>query len=343
MSNLSYWNSIPDPGEIAMSRTLAAFLLIVASNHLSVASGQEWVTKTYLYKTVGDVEIHADFSRPGDEVIRPLVVWIHGGALIMGDRNSVPRNLRELCQTEGYALIALDYRLAPEVKLPEIIADLRDAFAWIRKSAGNELHVNPDKMVVCGGSAGGYLTLMTGVILAPPPAALVSYYGYGDVDGDWYVKPSEHYRTTANLVPEEQARSVVGKKILTGTSGPDPIVKRRFEYYLFLRQNGLWTREVTGFDPATEKTNLDPYCPVRNVTPKYPPTLLIHGTADTDVPYQLSVDMELALTAQKVPHEFITVENGDHGLSTRNTTADPAVIQAAHTRALAFIRERLTQ
>ena len=48
---------------------------------------------------------------------------------------------------------------------------------------------------------------------------------------------------------------------------------------------------MTGFDPATEKAKLDPYCPVRNVTTDYPPTMLVHGTEDTDVPYELSADM----------------------------------------------------
>jgi hypothetical protein len=40
----------------------------------------------------------------------------------------------------------------------------------------------------------------------------------------------------------------------------------RGRLYLYCRQNGLWTKEVTGFDPATEKNKLDPYCPVRNIT-----------------------------------------------------------------------------
>src|SRR5690348_693664 len=67
--------------------------------------------KTYTYKTVGEVKIQADVYRPEDARVRPVVVWIHGGALISGNRNSVPRNVLDLCRNEGYALVSLDYRL----------------------------------------------------------------------------------------------------------------------------------------------------------------------------------------------------------------------------------------
>lgn len=90
--------------------------------------------------------------------------------------------------------------------------------------------------------------------------------------------------------------------------------------YLYCRQNGLWPKVLTGHDPDLEPKAFDLFCPVRNVTKDYPPTLLIHGTKDTDVPYELSVMMDRALTAHGVPHEFITIPEGGHGFS-RNDTA----------------------
>ena len=77
--------------------------------------------QTHTFKTVGDLKIQADVYRPDDTKVRPVVVWIHGGALVMGSRKSVPQNLLDLCRDEGYALVSIDYRLAPEVKLPEIV------------------------------------------------------------------------------------------------------------------------------------------------------------------------------------------------------------------------------
>ncbi len=66
--------------------------------------------------------------------------------------------------------------------------------------------------------------------------------------------------------------------------------------------------------PESERAKLDRYSPVRNITPEYPPILMVHGTNDDDVPYQESADMAAALKAKHVPLELITVENGGHGL-----------------------------
>ncbi|HJZ57956.1 MAG TPA: alpha/beta hydrolase [Gemmataceae bacterium] len=291
--------------------------------------------QTYTFKAAGDLKIQADVYRADDVKVRPVVVWIHGGALIMGNRKGVPQNLLDLCRDEGYALVSLDYRLAPEVKLPDIIADVEDGFRWLRGPGAKECHLDADRVIVTGGSAGGYLTLMTGVVVKPRPTALVAYWGYGDVDGDWYTKPSEFYRKQP-LVTKEDAHAGVGGKVITGSEdGVD--FKPRSRFYLYLRQNGLWTKEVTGFDPATERAKLDRYCPVRNVSLEYPPTMLVHGTEDTDVPYHLSVDMAKELARHKVSHELVTVTGAGHGLS----GGDKAVVADAHAKALAFIRTRI--
>ena len=292
--------------------------------------------QTHTFKTVGDVKVQADVYRPDDQTVRPVVVWIHGGALIMGNRKSVPRNLLDLCRDEGYALVSLDYRLAPEVKLPEIAADVEDAFRWVRGDGAKTCHLDPKRIVVAGGSAGGYLTLMTGVAVTPRPTALVAYWGYGDVDGDWYTKPSEFYRKTVPLIDKADAFNGVGGKVITGSEGGVDM-KTRSRFYLYLRQNGFWTKEVTGFDHVTDRKKLDRYCPVRNVSPDYPPTLLVHGTEDTDVPYQLSADMAKEFARHKVPHELVTVTGAGHGLS----GGDKKAVADAHAKALAFIRTQL--
>jgi acetyl esterase/lipase len=315
----------------------ATALLLLAMPMPSAARDEPpaLVKKAHIYKTVGDVKIQADVYRPDDEKVRPVVVWIHGGALIMGNRAGVPKNLLDLCRDEGYALVSVDYRLAPEVKLPQIAADIDDAFRWLREDGPKLLKIDPDRMVVAGGSAGGYLTLLAGVRVKAKPRALVVYWGYGDVDGDWYTRPSEHYRKSAPLVSKEDAYKGVGARVVTGSeTGFDG--KARSRFYLYLRQNGLWTKEVTGLDP-TERAKLDPYCPVRNVSPEYPPTILVHGTEDTDVPYELSANMAKEFVRHKVPHELVTVRGAGHGLS----GGDRKLVEEAHAKALAFIREHL--
>jgi len=308
--------------------------LLLAGPTPAGAAGESPVKKTYTYKTVDGINVQADVYRPDDGKVRPVLVWIHGGALIVGSRTQVPQELRDLCRAEGYALVSLDYRLAPEVKLPAVVEDVRDAFGWLREQGPRLLHIDPDRVVVAGGSAGGYLTLMTGFAVKPRPRALVAYWGYGDVNGDWYTKPSPHYRKQA-LVAREEAYKAVGTQVLTGAEGDAGRARGRF--YLYLRQNGLWTKEVTGFDPEKDRKDLDAYCPVRNVSADYPPALLIHGTEDTDVPYEQSADMAKDLARHKVAHELVTVKGAGHGLS----GGDRKLVDEANAKAAAFIREHL--
>jgi uncharacterized protein (TIGR03067 family) len=317
-------------------RTLSVWQRAAQGGPSAQAPRQEaaFTKKTYIYRTAGATQIAADVYRAEDTKVRPVVVWLHGGALIVGSRTSVPKNLLELCRTEGYALVSLDYRLAPEVKLPEILSDVEAAFGWLRHEGPKLFHIDPERVVVTGGSAGGYLTLVTGFRVTPRPTALVAYWGYGDVDGEWYTRPSEHYRMQP-LVPKEEAEAAVGKGVLTGTEGAAG--KARGRYYLYLRQNGLWTKTVTGIEPGPDRRPFDAFCPVRNVSPAFPPTLLVHGTVDTDVPYELSAALAKEFSRHGVPHELVTVEGAGHGLS----GGDPQRVGAAHTKALEFIRTHL--
>jgi acetyl esterase/lipase len=111
----------------------------------------------------------------------PVIVWIHGGALIMGNRRSVRAPLRDALARSGFAQFSIDYRLAPETKLPAILEDVLDAFQWLRTEGTHRFRFDPERVGVVGHSAGGYLTLMAGVHLQQKPRALVSFYGYGDV------------------------------------------------------------------------------------------------------------------------------------------------------------------
>ena len=90
------------------------------------------VERTFVYKAVGETRIEADVYWTEGAAARPVVMWIHGGALIFGSRVGVPPQLRAFCESNGFVLVSIDYRLAPEVKLPEIMSDLEDAITWVR-------------------------------------------------------------------------------------------------------------------------------------------------------------------------------------------------------------------
>jgi acetyl esterase/lipase len=306
-----------------------AGLAAAASTAAWWARARESTGETYTYKTVGACPIKVDVHGAIAGESRPLAVWIHGGALIMGDRRGIDKTLLAELLKAGYVVASIDYRLAPETKLPAILDDVKDAFGWLRDLGPKRFGARVDRIAVLGGSAGGYLTQTCGYLIEPRPAVLVSFWGYGDIAGPWYSRPDAYYRRQP-LVTEAQARGAVGT---TELAEPPPR-NERFRFYLYCRQNGLWPREVTGHDPEIEPQAFDAYCPVRNLSGKYPPTLLIHGTKDTDVPHEQSVVMDRELARHGVAHEFMSVDGGGHGLG----NVDRSVIAGVHERVIAFLR-----
>lgn len=311
---------------------IGALFLTTASPAAAADGGIRKVT--YTYKRVGDLDIKANVYRPDDDVRRPVVVWIHGGALIMGHRDAVSRRMQTRLLDSGYAIVSIDYRLAPETKLPEIIRDVEDAFTWIRDQGPELYNIDSSRIAVMGGSAGGYLTLTAGFRVEPRPRVIVAFWGYGDLVGDWYSAPSPHPRHHQIELSEKEAYAQV--------SGP-PVSDARDRkgdggaFYQYCRQHGHWPMAVSGWDPHREAEKFFPYMPLKNVTPEYPPTLLIHGTEDTDVPYEQSVMMAEELKRHGVEHELISIPGGEHGLG----GGDPKLIDAAYDSALAFVNRHM--
>src|SRR3989454_3705402 len=272
------------------------FLLALILALPLLGAADEPTLKTYTYKTLAPQgnDLQADVHSPAGEAVRPVIIFIHGGALMMGDRKMTPRSgsLLETMLNAGYVVVSIDYRLAPQVKLPAIIEDVRDACDWVRQRGPELFRIDPDELSVMGQSAGGYLTMMAGLRVQPRPRALVSFWGYGDIAGKWYSQPDPFYRQQP-LLTKEAADKSGGMKL-----------------YLYSRQQGLWPKVLTGHDPESDPRAFDLFCPVRNLTREYPPTLLIHGTKDTDVPYELSLQMAKQLAAKGVAHQFITIPDG---------------------------------
>jgi acetyl esterase/lipase len=289
---------------------------------------------TYTYKEVGELKIKADVYTSGERSPRPVLVWIHGGALIMGHREGIDQRLKQAFIDKGYAVVSIDYRLAPETQLPQIINDVEDAFRWIRDKGPELFDADPRAIAVSGGSAGGYLTLVTGYRVKPRPVALVAFWGYGGLVGSWYSEPSPHPRHHEKKLTREQAFDQV--------SGA-PISDARDRkgdgggFYQFCRQQGLWPKAVSGWDPKSESEKFSPFMPVKNVSPDYPPTLLIHGEIDTDVPHEESVNMATELKRNKVEHRLISVAGGEHGLP----GMDRKIIDENYRQAIEFIDQHV--
>jgi acetyl esterase/lipase len=248
---------------------------------------------------------------------RPAVVWIHGGGLIFGSRKISPRPpfVRALL-AQGFVVISIDHRLAPETKLPGIVDDVRAAWRWVHESGPERFGIDTTRVAIAGASAGGYLALMGGHRLEPRPRAVASFWGFGDITGDWEALPSEHYRRSAPMVTREQALAS-----LAAPPVPDPALGvDRSAFYLYCRQQGLWLHEVLGRDArsggAVEfDAYAGAYCPVRHVHAAYPPTVLVHGSADTDVPHDESARLAARLAECGVPHRWISLPGIGHGFA----------------------------
>ena len=284
--------------------------------------------ETRIYKQVNNCSIYADIYYQGSK--SPVILYIHGGALIFGSREWLSSEQIEFFTGSGFSVVNIDYRLAPETDFEFIIEDIRDAMDWVRTKATEWYDFDTDNIAVMGSSAGGYLSLGTGT-MDIKPKAIVSFYGYGDILGEWYAQPSEFYCKKPVIDRGTAIKHVGEEEVTAGDWG-------RFPFYLYCRQQGVWIQEVTGMDRTHDVDKLIKFNPIDNVSPDYPPTLFLHGDQDTDGPYEQSVIMHEKLKEKGVCSKLITMEGADHAFD-RNFK-DPTVQRAFHD-VLAFLKTYL--
>jgi acetyl esterase/lipase len=292
---------------VALGIALAPVLLCGCQQEQAVDIPHETLT----YVTVGGCELQADIYRsPGDE-IRPAILWLHPGGLITLSRDWISSAQAQMYLEAGYVVVAIDHRLAPETNLEAILEDLQSAYLWMRGEGGEAHNIDPDRIAVVGHSAGGYLALASGYLLDPAPKAIVSFYGYGDISGAWYSEPSPYYSQREPV--SEQAANVA---ILSDGIPPCGLntdeIDMRFSFYVRTRQLGTWPEEVAGRDPDVDLDWFAAYEPVQNVSAEYPPTLLLHGEADEDVPFQQSIAMAAEFESFGVEYDLISNARWGH-------------------------------
>ncbi|KAH8812928.1 Alpha/Beta hydrolase protein [Xylogone sp. PMI_703] len=152
---------------------------------------------TYIYKTVGSINIEVDVEYLSDEAVtpgfnnrqstpqkRPILLWIHGGGWIGSIRNDYPRPLIYDFLQRGFVITSIDYRLLPESDfLREQVQDVVDVEAWLRgklplilEEQGSGVQVDTERIAVAGGSAGSLLAAFTPKLWKSPPKALLLIY-----------------------------------------------------------------------------------------------------------------------------------------------------------------------
>ncbi len=91
----------------------------------------------------------------------PVIISIHGGAFMMGDKADGQLNPMLEGLKRGYAVVSINYRMSGEAIFPALVHDVKVAIRYVRANAA-KYKLNPDKIAAWGGSAGGYLSAMAG-------------------------------------------------------------------------------------------------------------------------------------------------------------------------------------
>jgi len=258
--------------------------------------------ETKIYKIKNNCSIGADIYYQGKD--SPIIIYIHGGGLILGTRSWFSLEQIEYFLKFGFSIVNIDYRLAPETKIGAIIEDIRDAIEWVRTKAIEWYDFDISNIAVMGSSAGGYLSLLAGTF-DNRLKAIVSLYGYGDILGEWYSKPSEIV-CKEPIIDKSTANKFVGKREISEGE------EARNAFYIYCCQQGVLLKEVTGLDLLNNKKEMIQYNPIDRITAEYPPTLFLHGDRDRDVPYEQSVKMYEKLKEKGVATKLITITGGDH-------------------------------
>lgn len=285
--------------------------------------------ETKLYKKTDDCSIRMDIYYQVPKA--PVIVYLHGGGLIFGSRKDLKEIQVEYFKSVGFNVISIDYRLAPETKLDEIVEDVKDAIKWIQSRTSEWYDMDTEHLILLGSSAGGFLSLLMGTLSDIKLTAIISMYGYGDILGEWYAKPSPFYQQK-KLIDISTAKQFVGKYGTTDGSS------ERFMYYLYCRQHGVWVEKVTGMNPLEDMTSLRALNPISLLNTSFPPTIFIHGKQDNDVPYEQSVLMYQNLKSLDVKTELITIEGADHGFEYLLTEEK---VKNAYDKMIVFINSRI--
>ena len=233
------------------------------------------------YLTANNWEATLDVYMPrGIKEPNPTLIYIHGGGWVGGSKeHSSLRFLPYL--TMGWSVVNVEYRLGMVSLAPAAVEDCRCALAWVIQNA-EKYFFDTKKLVVTGSSAGGHLSLTTGMLPASAGldrqchptvqlevAAIINWYGITDV-GD----------------------------LLEGEN----------EKYYAVR----WMGSLPDRMEIAERVS-----PLNYVRDGLPPILTIHGDKDFIVPYAHAVRLHEALDRAGLPNQLHTVPGGGHGGFTR--------------------------
>ena len=191
----------------------------------------------------------------------------------------------------GWNVVNVSYRLAGTAHAPAAVEDCRCALRWVYRNA-EQFNFDLDRIVVTGNSAGGHLSLTTGML---PASAGLDRQCPGDRNRMWPIGPP----STAPL----KVAAIINWYGITDV------------YDLAHREPGTsgnfteaWLGSRSDRDDVARRVS-----PTNYVHGDTPPILTIHGDADSIVPYDHATRLHELLDEWGVPNQLITIEGGGHG------------------------------
>lgn len=229
------------------------------------------------------------------------------------------------------ALIAIDFRLCPQVTLPELLDDVHDSITFVLGGAlGQALGaaglasniLDTSRWGISGSSAGGWSALLAG--LAPrvptPPSVIVAIYPITDVTrtgGDFFYTPlcplpwappaaSEIQR----IVPRELVAAYLDKSAPPSSESPPATNPERAQLYNWARQEGCYPSLVLPSNSTGEEFSVASLLRARTSAP--PPIFVVYGSGDVKVPFSQSEAVLAALKEKGFEHGALVREGLDH-------------------------------
>lgn len=279
--------------------SLLSFLALIAGN--AHAQGAPKVSDTVVFETGIEYSnpdgqhLQLNIARPkaGDGPF-PAVVCIHGGGFRAGKRESYDGLVLRLAE-RGYVALTVTYRLAPKYPFPAAVHDTKAAVRWVRANA-SKYKIDPARVGVTGGSAGGHLAQFLGVT-----AGVKEFEGDGDNAGQ-----SSAVTCVVNVYGPSDFTKSYGKSVDAAEVLP-----------LFL-----------GGNLETQRFRHLLSSPLYWVTPRAAPTLCIHGTEDKYVAHEQAVWLVDKMNASGASAELLTLQGAGHGFKGKDAETAEAALMA---------------
>ena len=211
--------------------------------------------------------------------LRPAILCIHGGGFRAGTRDGYDGLCKQLAE-RGYVAATTSYRLAPKYQFPAAVYDVKAAVRFLRANAA-KYQIDPNKIGVVGGSAGGHLAQFLGVT-----GGVAQFEGDGGNPG-----VSSRVSCVVNFYGPSDFTKSYGKSVDAAEVLP------------------LWF----GGDLKTELHKHQIGSPLNWVTPEAAPTLLIHGTEDKYVAFEQAEWMLTRYRQVGAEVGMLKLEGAGHG------------------------------